>query len=54
MSDYDPMAAMEKAKDAVAVLTGVKQQFIDAGWDQLHAERATIELLVQSRPKTDT
>lgn len=35
------LAALEQMKDAVATLTGVKQQFIEAGWTDRGAEEMT-------------
>jgi hypothetical protein len=39
---------MEQAKDAVAVLTGIKAQFIENGWSDVGAEQAVIVLLQQN------
>lgn len=38
------LALMESTKDAVASFTGIKQQFIDAGWSPEAAEQMVIEL----------
>lgn len=43
-----PLDAMEQVQVFVATMTGVKQQFIDAGWDERAAEQMTIEALRQS------
>lgn len=37
----------EQMATAVASLTGMKAQFIAAGWSEAHAELATIEVLRQ-------
>ncbi|SEE82939.1 hypothetical protein SAMN04489740_2701 [Arthrobacter alpinus] len=41
------MMMQEQVATAVASLTGVKAQFIKAGWSAPNAELATIELLRQ-------
>jgi hypothetical protein len=46
--DPDFLAILEKTKDAVATMTGFRQQFIDAGWEPANAERAVIVLLEAS------
>jgi len=48
-SDNAVLLAMEQAATAVAAMTGIKRQFIDAGWNEHNAEKATIELLATSR-----
>lgn len=45
---FDPLAFIEQTQQAVSAITGVKQQFIDAGWNEHNAERATIALLAVS------
>ena len=39
------LATLEQTALFVATVTGVKQQLVDAGWDERHAELATIEAL---------
>lgn len=38
---------MEQSQNAVAVFTGIRQQFIDAGWTSVGAERMVHEMLRQ-------
>jgi nuclear transport factor 2 (NTF2) superfamily protein len=42
---FDPLAFMEQMQQFVASMTGVKQQFIDSGWNERNAERAAIAML---------
>ena len=41
------LEAMEQARDAVAALNGLRQQFIDAGWDEHNAEHMVIAIVHQ-------
>ena len=45
MSDDDQFEFIEKSQKFVSALTGVKQQFIDAGWSEPAAERAAISMI---------
>ena len=50
MTRLDPtemLNLLEQSKDAVATLTGLKQQFIDAGWTPRGAEQMTYAILLQ-------
>lgn len=38
------LKAMDEAATAVAVLTGIRAQFIEAGWTQVTAEIAVLEM----------
>lgn len=38
----------EQARDAVAALTGIKQQFVEAGWTNRGAEQMTHAMLLSS------
>lgn len=51
MSAEEALAGMEQTRQAVAALTGVRQQFIDAGWAPENAERMVIELLAAETAK---
>lgn len=46
MADEAPglLALMEQTADTVAAFTGIKQQFVDAGWSERNAEMFVIEL----------
>jgi hypothetical protein len=48
MSDTDERLFMtlENYSKVVELMTGIRQQFVDAGWHPAHAEIATIELIV--------
>lgn len=39
------LETMESARDAVAAYTGIRQQFIDAGWSERMAEAMVVEIL---------
>lgn len=41
----DPFAAIEESAKAVAALTGIRSQFIEAGWSEVNAELAVIEMI---------
>ena len=43
------LESMEKAKDFIATMTGIKQQFIDAGWTEVVAEQMTYAMLTASQ-----
>lgn len=43
------MKMQEEMANAVASITGMKAQFIQAGWTEEGAEQATIEVLKQGR-----
>lgn len=47
MTEQEPdiFRALENFSEAVAMLTGVKNQFIEQGWSQPAAEMAAIALL---------
>lgn len=45
MTGDELMQAMETARDAVAALTGMRQQFIEAGWSPENAELMVVEIL---------
>lgn len=42
------MKAIEQSKDFIATMTGIKQQFIEAGWTPKSAEQMTHAMLVAS------
>lgn len=42
------LAGMEAVRDSVAAFTGMKQQFIDAGWTPAGAEGMVIAILRQN------
>lgn len=44
-SSSDYLKAMDDAATAVATMTGVKAQFVDAGWSVEGAEQMVIELM---------
>jgi hypothetical protein len=46
---FDPMAMMEQVAQSVAALTGIKQQLIDAGWNEHNAEKLTIQMLANAQ-----
>jgi hypothetical protein len=46
---FDPMAMMEQVAQSVAALTGIKQQLIDAGWNEHNAEKLTIQMLASAQ-----
>jgi hypothetical protein len=39
------LQAAEDAGQFVSLLTGIKQQFVEAGWDERMAEQATLLML---------
>jgi len=43
------LEALEKSKDFVATMTGIKQQFIEAGWSDIVAEHMTYAMLIASQ-----
>lgn len=45
-TNNDLFIVMEQAKTAVSALTGIKQQFIDAGWSDSNAEQAVVAMLM--------
>ena len=45
MSPEELMKTLDESARAVAALTGVRQQFIDAGWTPEHAEEAVLIML---------
>lgn len=45
------MAAIEQAAVYIATLTGMKQQFMDAGWSELVAEHMVFEMVRQGGRK---
>lgn len=40
------LAALEQSRDFVATMTGIKQQFVEAGWTEVVAEHMTYAMLV--------
>jgi hypothetical protein len=46
---FDLMAIMEQVANSVAALSGIKAQFVDAGWDPANAEKMTIQLLASAQ-----
>lgn len=42
------MKVLDEASKNVAILTGMKAQFMDAGWDEKNAERVVIQLLANN------
>jgi hypothetical protein len=45
-ADDELFIALDKYSTMVELMSGVRQQFIDAGWHPAHAEVATIELML--------
>jgi hypothetical protein len=41
--------ALEQSKDFVATMTGIKQQFVEAGWSEVVAEHMTYAMLMASQ-----
>jgi hypothetical protein len=39
------LEVMEELSRVVALYSGIRQQFVDAGWHPAHAEIATIEVM---------
>lgn len=39
---------LEETANSVAACTGIKQQFIDAGWDEHNAEQMVIAMLANA------
>lgn len=46
------LTALEQSKDFVATMTGIKQQFIEAGWTDVVAEHMTYAMLMASQKAT--
>jgi hypothetical protein len=44
INDDELFIALERYSSMVELMSGIRQQFIDAGWHPTHAEVATIEL----------
>ncbi|WP_269939028.1 hypothetical protein [Arthrobacter sp. HY1533] len=45
MSNEQAMKAMEEATQGIAMINGLRQQLIDAGWDPGNAEMAVVSML---------
>ena len=43
------MQMLEQSADAVAAFTGIKAQFVEAGWDERAAEQMVIQMLISGR-----
>lgn len=51
MADSSHLDAMGQMADAVALFTGIRQQFLDAGWTPEHAEQLVIEIYRHTPPE---
>ena len=47
-AEEDALRMMGEIKTVVAAVTGIKQQFVDAGWTAEGAEQMTLHLMKQS------
>lgn len=42
------MAVLDESAKAVATMTGIKAQFVNAGWDERNAEKAVLAMFENS------
>lgn len=47
MDTHDLLKAMEETRNAIAAITGMKQQLLDNGWSEPGAEQLVITLINQ-------
>lgn len=46
--DFDPMEMADQMKKLVEVWTGLKAQFVEAGWEAVNAEQMCLEIIRSS------